>query len=375
MTKIILKNISKTYPNGQEAVRNVSFEADSGEFLVLVGPSGCGKTTVLRMIAGLESISQGELYFDDKLMNDTLPKERDIGMVFQNYALYPHLTVFANLAFPLTIKKEDKNVIKKNVDEISEMLELSSYLKRKPKELSGGQRQRVALGRALIRKPKAFLFDEPLSNLDAKLRMQMRSEIVNLQRRLGITSIYVTHDQVEAMTMGTKLVVMKDGTVQQMATPEVLYKKPENLFVACFIGSPQMNLFKGKLMNDVGLSFIVENASLKFNFDFIKFNSYQALNGLNVTLGIRAEDIFILNNSSEKESDESPVNTFFSTVSNIEYLGHETLVYIDIACNILCCRSQRKLKLNIGEKIKCGFTSNAIHLFDDKGIRIDFDLK
>lgn len=242
MTKIEFRNVSKSYGEVQP-LREVSFGIEPGEFFVLVGPSGSGKSTLLRMIAGLEDITKGELYFDSEIMNDVGPRNRDIGMVFQNYALYPHLTVGENLAFPLRIKKEHDNVVKKRVDEIAEMLGLQELLARKPKQLSGGQRQRVAVGRAIIRKPRVFLFDEPLSNLDAQLRVHMRTELRILQRELGITTVYVTHDQVEAMTMADRMAVLNDGTLQQVGTPAEVYNNPATKFVATFTGSPSMNIF------------------------------------------------------------------------------------------------------------------------------------
>ena len=241
MSSLSLKNICKKYPNGFEAVKDFNLEIEDKEFIIFVGPSGCGKSTTLRMVAGLEDISSGELYIDGKLVNDVEPKDRDIAMVFQNYALYPHMTVYDNMAFGLKLRKVPKDEIDKKVREAAEILDLSALLDRKPKALSGGQRQRVAMGRAIVRKPKVFLMDEPLSNLDAKLRVQMRIEIAKLHQNLGTTIIYVTHDQTEAMTLGTRIVVMKAGIVQQVDTPQNLYEKPANLFVAGFMGSPQMN--------------------------------------------------------------------------------------------------------------------------------------
>ncbi|NJA71289.1 sn-glycerol-3-phosphate ABC transporter ATP-binding protein UgpC, partial [Clostridioides difficile] len=241
MSEVILKNISKLYSNGFNAVKNINIDIKDKEFIVLVGPSGCGKSTTLRMIAGLEEISEGELYIGDKLVNDIEPKDRDIAMVFQNYALYPHLSVYENMAFALKLRKLPKDEIDKKVKEAAKILDLLPLLNKKPKTLSGGQRQRVALGRAIVRNPKVFLMDEPLSNLDAKLRTAMRTEITKLHQQLGTTFIYVTHDQVEAMTMADRIVVMKDGVVQQIATPQDVYDYPANIFVAGFIGAPQMN--------------------------------------------------------------------------------------------------------------------------------------
>ncbi len=247
MASISLKNICKKYPNGFEAVKNFNMEIEDKEFIIFVGPSGCGKSTTLRMVAGLEDISSGDLLIDDRRVNDVEPKDRDIAMVFQNYALYPHMSVYDNMAFGLKLRKVPKDQIDKMVKEAAKILDLTPLLDRKPKALSGGQRQRVAMGRAIVRNPKVFLMDEPLSNLDAKLRVQMRVEISKLHQRLGTTIIYVTHDQTEAMTLGTRIVVMKDGVVQQVDTPQNLYQKPQNLFVAGFMGSPQMNFLDAKV--------------------------------------------------------------------------------------------------------------------------------
>ncbi|WP_294490349.1 ABC transporter ATP-binding protein, partial [uncultured Ruminococcus sp.] len=258
MASLSLKHIYKIYPNGFEAVKDFNLEIEDKEFIIFVGPSGCGKSTTLRMIAGLEDISDGEFMIDGKIMNDVEPKDRDIAMVFQNYALYPHMTVRDNMAFGLKLRKTPKHEIKKKVGDASTILDLSELLDRKPVALSGGQRQRVAMGRAIVREPKVFLMDEPLSNLDAKLRVQMRTEISALHQRLGATIIYVTHDQTEAMTLGTRIVVMKDGVIQQVASPRDLYNKPDNLFVAGFIGSPQMNFVNAECRaegDDVCLDF------------------------------------------------------------------------------------------------------------------------
>ena len=262
MASLSLKNVCKVYPNGFEAVKDFNLEVEDKEFIIFVGPSGCGKSTTLRMIAGLEEISSGELIIDGKVMNDVEPKDRDIAMVFQNYALYPHMTVFDNMAFGLKLRKVPKDEIKAKVEEAARILDLEKLLDRKPKALSGGQRQRVAMGRAIVRNPKVFLMDEPLSNLDAKLRVQMRSEISSLHNRLGATIIYVTHDQTEAMTLGTRIVVLKDGVIMQVDSPQKLYNQPNNLFVAGFIGSPQMNFIDAQC--------VVEGAKA-----FLKFDKYQ----------------------------------------------------------------------------------------------------
>ena len=254
MSSLSCKNICKRYPNGFEAVKDFNLEVEDKEFIIFVGPSGCGKSTTLRMIAGLEEISDGELYIDGKLENDVEPKDRDIAMVFQNYALYPHMTVYQNMAFGLKMRKVPKDIIDQKVREAAKILDLEKLLDRKPKALSGGQRQRVAMGRAIVRNPKVFLMDEPLSNLDAKLRVQMRSEISALHQKLGATIIYVTHDQTEAMTLGTRIVVLKDGIIQQVDSPQKLYAEPDNLFVAGFIGSPQMNFVDASC--NVNLSYV-----------------------------------------------------------------------------------------------------------------------
>ena len=263
MASLSLKNVCKVYPNGFEAVKDFNLEVEDKEFIIFVGPSGCGKSTTLRMIAGLEEISSGELIIDGKVMNDVEPKDRDIAMVFQNYALYPHMTVFDNMAFGLKLRKVPKDEIKAKVEEAARILDLEKLLDRKPKALSGGQRQRVAMGRAIVRNPKVFLMDEPLSNLDAKLRVQMRSEISSLHNRLGATIIYVTHDQTEAMTLGTRIVVLKDGVIMQVDSPQKLYNQPNNLFVAGFIGSPQMNF--------VDAQCVVEGAKAFLKFDKLSF--------------------------------------------------------------------------------------------------------
>ncbi|MGA0789369.1 MAG: ABC transporter ATP-binding protein, partial [Ilumatobacteraceae bacterium] len=247
MATVSLENVNKVYDNGFQAIHDLSLDINDGEFLVLVGPSGCGKSTALRMIAGLEQITSGEMRIGDRVVNEVEPKDRDIAMVFQNYALYPHMTVFDNIGFALKLAKVPKEEIEQRVRRAAEILELTTYLDRKPGQLSGGQRQRVAMGRAIVRQPAAFLMDEPLSNLDAKLRVQMRAEIASLQRNLGVTTFYVTHDQVEAMTMGDRVAVIKDGVLQQVDTPQNLYDRPENVFVAAFIGSPSMNLYEGRI--------------------------------------------------------------------------------------------------------------------------------
>ena len=327
MASLNLKNIYKVYPSGVIAVTDFNLDIDDKEFIVFVGPSGCGKSTTLRMIAGLEEISAGELYIDGVLVNNRAPKDRDIAMVFQNYALYPHMTVYDNMAFGLKLRKTPKAEIDARVKEAARILGIEMYLSRKPKALSGGQRQRVALGRAIVREPKVFLLDEPLSNLDAKLRAQMRTEITKLHNRLATTFIYVTHDQVEAMTMGTRIVVMKDGFMQQVDSPMNLYDHPINLFVAGFIGTPQMNFFDGKLSgtkNKVYLEFGKEKVLLpKEKVDLIVDLGKYLNTGKKIVFGIRPEDIHA-EESWIENSKEMNINI---KIDVVEALGAETLLY------------------------------------------------
>ncbi len=324
MANLSLKHIYKVYPNGTKAVNDFNMTIDDKEFVVLVGPSGCGKSTTLRMIAGLEEITTGELKIGDSIVNDMEPKERDIAMVFQNYALYPHMTIYENIAFGLQMRHVDKDEIDRRVKEAAKTLGITDYLYKKPKEMSGGQRQRVALGRAIVREPKVMLLDEPLSNLDAKLRTQMRSEIVKLHKKLATTFIYVTHDQVEAMTMGTRIVVMKDGFIKQIDTPKNLYKYPENKFVAGFIGTPQMNFFNGvieKKENDLIITFTDSNNSIKVPFDLMMKVKSEYLDGKKpIIIGIRAEDL-------KPTKAETGIKV---RVSHTEELGTETLIYADM---------------------------------------------
>lgn len=323
MANVTLKNICKDYDKGNRAVSGVSIEIENKEFVVLVGPSGCGKSTTLRMIAGLEDISAGELFIDGKLVNLVPPKDRDIAMVFQNYALYPHMSVFDNISFGLKIRKFPKDEIVKRVNETAKILGLEEYLKRKPKELSGGQRQRVALGRAIVRQPKVFLFDEPLSNLDAKLRVQMRTEISKLHKKLEATIIYVTHDQVEAMTMGDRIVVMNKGIVQQVAPPIELYQKPVNKFVAGFIGSPAMNFISGSIIDNDKLFFSSDQGSFAFEIPDFDETRLRKEIGKKVWIGIRPEDIY---DTAEKinTSQFAKINV---KVDLVEPMGNETFVY------------------------------------------------
>ncbi|MCF6268408.1 MAG: sn-glycerol-3-phosphate ABC transporter ATP-binding protein UgpC [Melioribacteraceae bacterium] len=355
MAAVEVKNISKIYDGNTKVVDNVNFEIKDKEFVVLVGPSGCGKSTTLRMIAGLEEITEGEIYIAGELINNIAPSKRDIAMVFQNYALYPHMTVFENMAFGLKIKKTSKADIIERVHEAANILEIEQLLNRKPKALSGGQKQRVALGRAIVRKPKVFLFDEPLSNLDAKLRGQMRIEISKLHKKLGVTMIYVTHDQTEAMTMGDKIVVMKDGVVQQIDEPIKLYKNPKNKFVAGFIGSPTMNFFTGKLnVENNGFRFTCANNEFTI---FIPNNRAETVNINNtdsLTIGVRPEDIII--NSSDSASIKANVDL-------IETLGSESLYHLNIAGQKFIVKSTVHLDKNITNDVKVSFNSKNIHLF------------
>ncbi len=291
MASVRLENVKKVYEGGVVAVHNCNFEVEDKEFVVLVGPSGCGKSTTLRMIAGLEEISEGRVLIDGQVVNDVAPKDRDIAMVFQNYALYPHMTVFENMAFGLRLRKFPKDEITKRVQEAASILGIEEYLNRKPKALSGGQRQRVAVGRAIVRKPKVFLFDEPLSNLDAKLRVQMRTEISKLHRRLGATMIYVTHDQTEAMTMADRIVLMKDGHIQQIASPLDIYNGPANRFVAGFIGSPAMNFIEGRIRKERSLVFEAADGAIRLPLDKIQGRRLADHVGKPLTLGIRPEHI------------------------------------------------------------------------------------
>jgi multiple sugar transport system ATP-binding protein len=361
MAGVKLTNVTKVYAGGVTAVSDFNIDIADKEFIILVGPSGCGKTTTLRMIAGLEEISSGELYIGDKLCNDVAPKDRDIAMVFQNYALYPHMTVFDNMAFGLKLRKTPKDEIKRRVHEAARILSIEHLLDRKPKALSGGQRQRVALGRAIVREPKVFLMDEPLSNLDAKLRVQMRTEITKLHLKLNTTFIYVTHDQTEALTMGTRIVVMKDGFVQQIDSPQKLYDEPVNIFVAGFMGSPQMNF---------------ANATVEKQGDklFLKFGPYnlevpaakaailekQGYIGKEVILGVRPEDI----HDEFTPLDNNQSATLKANVEVTERLGSETFLYLIINDVNFTARVSPKSKTQPGEDISVVFDMARVHVFD-----------
>ncbi|HPT91805.1 MAG TPA: sn-glycerol-3-phosphate ABC transporter ATP-binding protein UgpC [Acetivibrio sp.] len=361
MASVKLKGIYKRYPGGVTAVNDFNLDIEDREFIILVGPSGCGKTTTLRMVAGLEEISEGELYIGDKLVNDVAPKDRDIAMVFQNYALYPHMSVFDNMAFGLKLRKMPKDEIKRRVLEAAKILDIEHLLERRPKALSGGQRQRVALGRAIVRDPKVFLMDEPLSNLDAKLRVQMRTEISKLHQRLQTTFIYVTHDQTEALTMGTRIVVMKDGYIQQVDTPTNLYERPVNMFVAGFIGSPQMNFVNARVEKRG------EEIHLLFGKEDIKLPEGKAKKlegseyvGREVVIGIRPEDIH-----DEAIYLESMADSVVSAkVEVVEMLGSETLLYTVVGDVDFTARVNPRTKARAGDVIKLALDTNKIHIFD-----------
>lgn len=354
MQSVELRDVTKIYPGGVKAVDRANISINEREFLVLVGPSGCGKSTVLRMIAGLEKITEGDLYIEGKRANDVPPKDRDIAMVFQNYALYPHMTVYDNMAFGLKIRKIPRTEIDQRVQEAARILNIQPFLDRRPKALSGGQRQRVAVGRAIVRKPKVFLFDEPLSNLDARLRMQTRVELSSLHYNLQTTMIYVTHDQVEAMTLGDRIVVMKDGVVQQISTPLGLYNNPANLFVAGFIGSPPMNFIDG--------SFFEENGEVKLCLGRVKVSLPQdvvvemkARGITNVRVGIRPENLHINANGSQM---------FRAKVNNLEQLGAELIVYADFDNQDVVAKLPPLSKVNIGDILDLSPDMNTVCYFD-----------
>ena len=361
MASLSLKNVCKTYPNGFQAVKNFNLDIADKEFIIFVGPSGCGKSTTLRMIAGLEEISSGELWIGNNLVNDVEPKDRDIAMVFQNYALYPHMTVYDNMAFGLKLRKTPKDKIDKLVNEAARILDIVQLLDRKPKALSGGQRQRVAMGRAIVRNPKVFLMDEPLSNLDAKLRVQMRVEISKLHQRLETTIIYVTHDQTEALTLGTRIVVMKDGIVQQVSSPLELYMKPDNKFVAGFIGSPQMNFIDAKVVvsgSSVLLMFGSNNIKLPENK--AKYLIEGGYEDKVITFGIRPEDI----KDEEMFINNSPDTTLEATVKVYEMLGAEVFLYFSVDTFDITVRVNPRTTARPGDTIKIAIDASKIHLFD-----------
>ena len=356
MATMQLKNINKIYPNGVQAVFDFSMDIEPGEFIVFVGPSGCGKSTTLRMIAGLEEISSGELIIDDKIINDQSPKDRDIAMVFQNYALYAHMTVYHNMAFSLILRKENSDFIHERVMWAANILGLTPYLNRKPQQLSGGQRQRVALGRAIVRNPKIFLLDEPLSNLDAKLRGIMRKELKLLHHRLQTTMIYVTHDQIEALTLADRIVIMKDGYIQQIGTPVEVYQKPKNLFVANFMGTPPMNFFHGKL--DQQGKLMIDNDIM----DISTHPSYKRLKnedyfGKDIIIGIRPEFIRIEKRSSFAKGYPSKVDIY-------ELLGSDALVHFNIGEKSVTAKVDARQLLHAEDEIMFEFDVEHIYFFD-----------
>ena len=387
MAKVILKQLNKRYDNDYKAANDISLNIEDGEFVVLVGPSGCGKSTTLRMIAGLEEITSGELYIGEKLVNKIEPVERDIAMVFQNYALYPHFSVYENMAFALKIKKMNKKEIDNKIRETAKTLELEELLNRKPKELSGGQRQRVALGRAIVREPKVFLMDEPLSNLDAKLRVSMRSEIIKLHQRLKTTFIYVTHDQTEAMTMGSKIVVMNKGEIQQVADPVTIYQKPSNKFVASFIGSPQMN-FLNATVDRIEENLFIENDYIKYEIENNELRTIleEKYCRSEITIGIRPEDIEVveeekrefnesfnikeknskINNFSDNEASDIVDKTDIAEVEIefVEILGSETYIHFKINDSNMICKVNGIFRGKEGQVNNVKLNFEKSHFFD-----------
>lgn len=358
MASVMLEHVSKRY--GQvEAVHDVNLDIQDQEFLILLGPSGCGKTTTLRMVAGLEEVSDGSIHIGSRDVSHVPPKDRDIAMVFQNYALYPHMSVFENMAFGLKLRKVAKSEIDRRVKEAAEILDIGALLHRKPKELSGGQRQRVALGRAIVREPLAFLMDEPLSNLDAKLRTQTRVELKRLHQRLGATILYVTHDQTEAMTMGTRIVVMRDGIVQQVDTPDGIYHRPANQFVATFVGTPAMNLLKGELRKQGEiLSFVFEGQSIQLSG--LTVPAANRLSDPQVVLGVRPEDVHVEPHAVSR----FPETQVSAVVRLIEPMGHENMVYLDIGTQSIIARAENEWHGQLGDTIQCAFDPSRMHAFD-----------
>jgi multiple sugar transport system ATP-binding protein len=358
MASVSFQNVVKKYGDVL-AVNDLNIQVEDKEFLVLVGPSGCGKTTALRSLAGLEEITGGQILIGDRVVNDVAPKDRDIAMVFQSYALYPHLSVYDNMAFGLKLRKTPKEEIKRRVDEAAEVLGIGELLQRKPRQLSGGQRQRVAVGRAIVREPKVFLFDEPLSNLDAKLRVQMRAEISKLHQRLQTTFIYVTHDQIEAMTMATRIAVINKGVLQQLDTPQTLYDRPANLFVAGFIGSPAMNFFSAKVVKD-GEKIYVDTGDFKVNIPTGRAAPFKKMGGKEVIFGIRPENIH--------DPEFAPPNIHGEKVSAkvdvTELMGNETLLYLVSGKNTFVARVDPRSKLRVGNSTQVIFDMDNFQIFD-----------
>jgi multiple sugar transport system ATP-binding protein len=393
MAEISVRDLTKRYPNGFEAVKRLSLEIPEGELLVLVGPSGCGKTTALRMIAGLEDISAGDLYIGGRRMNDIPEKDRDIAMVFQNYALYPHMTVAQNIGFSLKLSKRPKKEIRQRVHQTASLLAIEGLLDRRPKQLSGGQRQRVAMGRAVIREPQVFLMDEPLSNLDAKLRVQMRGEIEALQKRLGVTTVYVTHDQVEAMTMGDRVAVLRDGVLQQIDTPTNVYDRPANLFVAGFIGSPEMNLAQATVeRRDGGFAFRFGDNDIPLSGDVAEARGLERWVGKTVVAGVRPEDLH------ERSNQRDGAPAVAGTVERVEALGAHLLAYFPVDApppapggvaavvtgealedapivgtsgTLFCAALEPRRSIRIGDEIETTLDAKRLHFFDpDTGAAI-----
>ncbi|MDR0994425.1 MAG: sn-glycerol-3-phosphate ABC transporter ATP-binding protein UgpC [Verrucomicrobiota bacterium] len=359
MAKVVLENVYKVYPGDVTAVYDANLEIQDQEFVVLVGPSGCGKSTTLRMIAGLEDISKGSIYIDGKKVNDIPPKDRDIAMVFQNYALYPHMSVYNNMAFGLKLRKYPKAEIHQRVMEASDILGITEYLDRKPKALSGGQRQRVAVGRAIVRKPKAFLFDEPLSNLDAKMRVQMRAEISKLHTSLKSTMIYVTHDQIEAMTMGDRIVVMNKGWIQQVDTPLNIYNHPANQFVAGFIGSPPMNFFPGRIVR-AAKGWVFEAVGFRMPIPPHMAEKTARLEGREILMGIRPENI----DDRGSRPDADPAHVVQAKVDVIEMMGAEVYLYASTGGASFTARVDAACRKQIGDPVEVVFNVEKIHFFD-----------
>ena len=368
MASLSFKHIYKKYPGGVTAVSDFCLEVKDKEFIIFVGPSGCGKSTTLRMIAGLEEITEGELFIGDRLVNDIAPKDRDIAMVFQNYALYPHMTVFENMAFGLKLRKVSKEEIKRRVEEAARILDINHLLDRRPKALSGGQKQRVALGRAIVRSPKVFLLDEPLSNLDAKLRASMRTELTKIHKKVGTTFIYVTHDQTEAMTMASRIVVMKDGLIQQVDTPQNLYDYPCNLFVAGFIGTPQMNFITGKLVKKADdLYFTFGTTEIKVPAEKASCPELEPYIGQEVVVGIRPEDI----HDEQRQLDANPDSIMECTVDVTELMGAEIYLYLGFegqedatnGKNVIARVSSRSTS-RAGDAIRVAWDATRMHIFD-----------
>jgi len=359
MAKVTFEAVCKEFPGGIQAVNEFTLEVEDKEFLVLVGPSGCGKSTTLRMVAGLEEITRGAIRIDDRVVNDVPPKDRDIAMVFQNYALYPHMTVYNNMAFGLKLRKYKKDEIRRRVEDAAEILGIQNLLNRKPKALSGGQRQRVAVGRAIVRKPKVFLFDEPLSNLDAKLRVQMRAEIAKLHHRLQATMIYVTHDQLEAMTMGDRIVVMKDGVIQQVDAPVQLYDNPANMFVAGFIGTPPMNFINGKLAKQNG-AFFFEEGSFSVELPEKMYSGIEGREGQEVVFGIRPEDV----RDRDHFPEVKPTRCVTAKVEVIEPVGSESIWYVATPASSFIAKVDPHARAEVNKDKDLVFFVEKAHVFD-----------